>query len=331
MKKRFLKIAALILTAAMLSACGKNVETQYDLKEASIAALKDGRYEEALAGFEEALTYAGGRVTDREIDICYYKAVTKYLLGDVDGACETLGSVITYDEKNSDAYFLRGSIYLSQGESDKGIADMRSSVETSGGDHERVIRVFSVLEEKGQKDAGLAIVSEALAGLSDETEDALFKGRLYILLEQYDDALNALTTAEGAGETEASVYLAKVLCEQGDESGARDKLSAYLASEAPTAEGIAAAGEEFMQMKDYDLAYDCFEQGITYYGITDDKEAYVPSDLTPETYRRLLADRVAASEFLGDWDDALKYAREYIALYPQDERMLEEIKFLATR
>ncbi len=314
----------------MLTSCGgKDVETQNEVKELSIAALKDGKYEEALAGFDEALGYAGGRVTAREIDICYYKAVAQYRLDDVAGACETLDNVIAYDEKNADAYYLRGSIYLSEGEYDKALADYRSSIAASPGDYERVIQVFSDLNANGQRESGLSIVSAALSSIGDTDEDQLWRGRLYIILEQYDNAMESLTKSSGAGFAEADVYLGQVLVQQGDRDGAIQKLSAYVLSDAPTAEGLATAGEQYMQLEEYESANDCFEKAIAYYNTEDEKEK--PKDLSQETYRRLLGDRVAACEFMGEWDEALAHAREYIGLYPQDERMLKEIKFLASR
>ncbi len=328
MKKRLLKSIILMISVMMLSACGaKDVETQDALKESAIAALENGKYDEALSEFDEALTYAGGRVTAREIDICYYKAVAQYLSENFSEAVKTLDGVIAYDEENADAYFLRGSIYLSEGESEKAIADFRKSVETSPGDNERVERIFEALCENGQREGGLSIVSEALAKMGDSDDELLWKGRLYILLEQYDDALDMLTRAEGAGIGEAEVYLAQVLAATGDKTGASEKLAIYMSSDTVTTDGIAAAGEEYMRLGEYEIAYDCFTQGIGYYSEEDSKR----DDLTREAYRRLLGDRVAACEFLGQWSDALKYAREYIALYPQDERMLKEIKFLSTR
>ena len=328
--KNVIRTMVLVLAVMMLTACGgKRVESQNELKSFAIAALKDGKYEEALSGFNEALGLAGGRVTAREIDICYYKAVTQYLMEDVAGARETLDNVINYDDKNADAYYLRGSLYLTEGEYDQAVSDYRSSIAVDTSDYERVIRVFSNLDANGQRDAGLSIVSSALSSLGDTDEDQMWRGRFYILLEQYDNALDAFTRAEGAGFKEADVYLAQILVKQGDTAGAAEKLSGYVALEDPTVEGLATAGEQYMAMKEYESAYDCFERAVSFYQSDDEKEA--PKDLSRETYRRLLSDRVAACEFLGEWEDALKFAREYIALYPQDERMLTEIKFLATR
>ncbi len=330
MNNKLIKIIPIILVAVMLAGCGKkDIEAQDGVKEAAIASLKEEKYDEALAGFDEALGYANGRVTAREVDICYYKAVTQYLMEDVTGACETLNSIIAYDDKNADAYYLRGSIYLSEGEYDKAVADYRSSIAAAPGDLERVIMVFSDLNGNGQRESGLSIVSAALSSLGDTDEDQLWRGRFYILLEQYDNALDALTKSAGAGFKEADVYLAQALVAQGDTEGASQKLSAYVLSEDPTAEGLATAGEQYMTMAEYESAAECFERALAFYSIEDEKEK--PKDLSQETYRRLLGDRVAACEFMGEWDEALTHAREYIALYPQDERMLKEIKFLASR
>ena len=330
MNRKLIKIIPIILAVVMLAGCGKkDIEAQNEVKDFAIAALKEGKYEEALSGFDEALDLAGGRVTAREIDICYYKAVAQYHMDDVAGACETLDAVIKYDEKNADAMYLRGSIYLSEGEHEKAVADYRASIAAAPKDYERVIQVFSNLCANDERESGLSIVSATLSSMEDAEENYLWRGRLYILLEQYDKAMDSLTKAAGNGEAEADVYLAQVLLDQDDTEGATQKLSSYVLSEAPTPEGLATAGEQYMEMKEYESAYDCFEKGLSFYEVSDEKEK--KPDYSQETYRRLLGDRVAACEFLGEWQDALTHAREYIALYPQDERMLKEIKFLASR
>ena len=331
MKNWIKKITALVLAAAMLlTGCSaKNDEEQDALKATAIAALKEGNYEEATAGFDEALSYAGGKVSAREIDICYYKALSQYLSGDVASSCETLNNVIAYDEKNADAFFLRGSIYLSEGENEKAVDDYRSCIKYDEGNCERVVQIFSALNGADRREDALSIVSSALSSIGETDEDMIWRGRMYILLEQYDNAYDALKKASDASLGKADIYLAQVLYEQGDTDGAEQKLLSYVASESATAEGMASAGEIYMEMEQYEAAYECFTKGIAFYTPSEDEKP--AQSLSQETYRRLLSDRVGACEFLSDWDDALKYAREYIADYPQDEHMLEEIKFLATR
>lgn len=294
MKKIFIPVLCIGMSLFVLCGCSRErIESQDELKSFAIAALNAGNYEDALSGFDEALSLADGRVSARELDICYYKAVTQYLLEDVTGACETLENVIAYDDKNSDAYYLRGSIYLSEGETELGIADMERSVATDGDDRERVIDVFNALSGSGQREAGLSIVSQALSELSDSREDILWRARYHLVLEQYDEALSDLDQIEG-GDTER----------------------------------LLIQGEKLMQDEQYEAALGSFDEGLAFYDSDDDKGK---KELSQETYRRLLSDRVAAYEFMGEWNDALKAAREYIALYPQDARMLREIKFLASR
>ena len=295
MKRRvFLIIALLALLPALTGCGGKKAEARDQAKETAIAALSDGRYDEALAGFNEALSMSDGRVGADEIDICYYKAVTQYLMEDITGACDTLDSVIAYDEKNADAYYLRGSIYLSEGENELGISDMKKSASIDTSDYERVIQIFAALNGCGQREAGLEVVSFALSSLSDSREDMLWKARLHLVLDQFDEAQAAIDRAEGAGDTER----------------------------------LLIQGEQLLDEGQYENALDCFEKALSYYSSEDEK---VTRELSGETYRRLLSDRVAAVEFMGEWSEALKLAREYIAVYPQDTRMIREIKVLATR
>ena len=79
-----LKSTILILCASLLfTGCSaKRMEKQDQLKEAAIANIGAGEYDQALNNLNEALKLANGRVTAREIDICYYKGAVQYLLSD---------------------------------------------------------------------------------------------------------------------------------------------------------------------------------------------------------------------------------------------------------
>ena len=71
-----------------------------------------GDYEGALAAFDGALACCTGKITDLEIDICYYKAAAQYAAQDTEGALETYNAMIDYDGKNANAYYLRGCLKM---------------------------------------------------------------------------------------------------------------------------------------------------------------------------------------------------------------------------
>ncbi len=72
-----------------------------------------------------------GKITDLEIDICYYKAAAQYAAQDTEGALETYNAMIDYDGKNANAYYLRGCLKLGTGDTDGAKQDFlrtRSSI-----------------------------------------------------------------------------------------------------------------------------------------------------------------------------------------------------------
>ena len=79
-----LKTTILVIGASvLLSGCtSSKIEQQDQLKESAINSIGAGDYESALNSLNEALSLANGYVTDREIDICYYKGAMQYLLSD---------------------------------------------------------------------------------------------------------------------------------------------------------------------------------------------------------------------------------------------------------
>ena len=95
-----------------VTACTTSSERQIEYKTEGMNALNKGDYVKAVQMFDEALQSSEARVTDDEIDICYYKAAAQFNAGDVKGAIKTYTALIDYDEDNPYPLFLRGSVYL---------------------------------------------------------------------------------------------------------------------------------------------------------------------------------------------------------------------------
>ena len=92
--------------------------------------MQSGDYEGAVAAFNSALSQCVGKITDTELDICYYKAAAQYAGGDIEGALATYQAMIDYDEENGNAYYLHGCLSLKQQDTDtaKKILPMLSNI-----------------------------------------------------------------------------------------------------------------------------------------------------------------------------------------------------------
>ncbi len=96
-----------------------------------------------------------------EIDICYYKATAQYQAGDTKGALTTCGALLDYDKKDAKASYLRGCIYLKEGEKEKAMKDYRNAFENSGG-YEIYVSAWENLMNAGYAPEAEEVMKEAL-------------------------------------------------------------------------------------------------------------------------------------------------------------------------
>lgn len=314
------KWTVLFLTAAccmVLAACGAKENKEQDAyRQYGITCMESGKYEEAVKAFQNALDTAGGVITEKELDICFYKAKAQALNNETDAAIETYQAVIDY-KKDARAYYLRGSLYLDLGEQEKGDADFAEALERGKDNYEIYIGIYESLNSHDRTAEGQKVLSQALELKGDGAEDCLYKGRICYLLDEYEDALSYLTEAKKQNLVLASYYMGLVYEAQGDAQKAKASIQEYLDS-----------GEA--------SSYELYELGMTEMGDGDYESAltYFSSALALETVpnrQNLMKSMIAAYEYSGDFDSAKSLVKEYLKLYPSDEDVQREQTFLETR
>ena len=125
----------------------------------------------------------------------------------------------------------------------------------------------------------------------DKKMSSYDKGRIYFYQENYTYARNYLEQARSDGNE-------------------------YVA-ENPSAAIYNQMGLCYAAMEDYENARLSFEKGLNTEG---------------NSYRQELSyNRIVAYENLGDFESAKKYMKEYLKVYPDDERAQREYEFLQTR
>ena len=308
----------LVCTATLLTGCiSGNASSLHEAKEAGIDLLISGDYEGAIKEFDEALGYSGMTVTAEAVDVCYYKAAAQYLNNDFEGAIETYTALINYDDDSSDPLFLRGGIYLNENESEKGLKDYKSAIAVEEDNYDLYIAIYENLEALGYSDEALQYLNFALAIEGSSVENYIGRGRVYLLLGQYDAAVKALEKAEDKGSDEALLYLAKVYDASGDEDKSNEYIEEYANSADKTSESLNALGNIQMQNGDYADALATYQEALALDEVTNEQE--------------LLKNEIGALEYTGDFKTAYTNALKYIEDYPNDSEMLREITFLQTR
>jgi len=317
MRKKSVILFLTLCIGSVFTACSSYNATEVELRDQGVAQMDEGNYEEAITLFDEALGKSIGKVTDIEIDINYYKAAAQYSAGLFDDAVQTYSYLIKYDKENYEAYYLRGSIYANEGEIGEAITDYDAAVAIDEKNYLLYIEIYENLDALGYSDQGLVYLNEAL-DVSDKSVDGkYYKGRIYYLLGQTDEAKKYLQAAVDKDIVEARLYLAKIYQDEGDYTTAQTLLEEYAASDEVTSDALAALGDIELANGNYESALNYYQAGLSLESI----------DNMPE----LMKGQVAALEKLYKFSEAKEVLTQYLESYPNDEEAQKELIFLQTR
>ena len=330
MKKKivtFLLIST--LGVSLLAGCGPvDREAQESYRQLGIVQLQEGEYSSAVTSFQKALDESLGRIGQREVDICYYKALAQFKAGQIYAAVETYSSLIEYDDKNADTYYLRGSAYLqcAQAETDetkqselfdKGIADYNKAASLDEENYKLYIGIYENLIGLGREEYAEEFLSRALNLECSTAQDYCDQGYIYLMLEDYEKAGTLLATAVEKGCDEAMLYQAQLYKLQGDEDQAKSLLETYTAKYPEDVDALYQAGMLSVNAGAYDEAVKILEQA---YSLAE-----------KGTNQELQLSLIYAYEYAGQFNDAYELMKEYVKLYPTDLEAAREYEFLKTR
>ena len=316
--KKFTYImAAAVLVAALTGCTNEKQENEDAYRQIGINFMEAKDYEGAISAFDSALSQKIGKIGDEEIDICYYKAAAQYANGDTDGAIATYSSILDYDEDNADAFYLRGSLYLVLGDTAAAQADFNSAVTNNSEDYELYVNVYEQLNGAGMTAEASDYLNQALELKGDSANAHLWKGRIYLMLSDYENAETELKTALDKKSVEANLYLAKLYEAQDDAETAASYYETYLDSGDADSEVMYALGMAEMSQENYQGAIEYFQSGIAMEEVTNERE--------------LLQNLVIAYEKSGDFSSAKTTMEQYLEDYPDDEDAQREYIFLCTR
>lgn len=317
MKKRVISVMLAAVLALSLAACGtKDTKEQDAYRQYGITCMESGKYEEAIKAFQNALGESLGKVSEKELDICFYKAKAQQLDGKTKDALETYDAVIKYN-KDARAYYLRGDLYLDLGEEEKGMADLKEAIRRGNKNYEVFIGVYQSLSRHEKKEEGQKYLSQALEIKGEKPEDELYKGRICYLLEDYKSAVSYLKKAKEHNEKLASYYLGLAYEAKGEDEKAKKCIEEYIKSGVATSYELYDLGMSELEDGDY-------ENALTYFTTALDMDE-VPNK------QNLMKSAISAYEYSGDFDSAKKMTKEYLKEYSDDEEVKRENTFLETR
>ena len=313
------KAAALLLvTAALLAGCAsERTEDELSYRKIGIESMQSGDYEGALAAFDGALACCTGKITDLEIDICYYKAQAQYMAGDTKGALETYTALIDYDKKNADAYYLRGSLYLLEGEDKKAFADYALAVENDDANYDLYIQAYSDLTDAGFPDEAKQYLEDAVQVPGKDAKDYAMRGKAYALLGEYDKAAEQLDKAVELKSDDAILYRAQVYEATGDSDKAKPLYEEYVKTNEDNPAALGSLGSMLLEAGKYEDALNYIQTALASEDVEDEQN--------------LRRNEILAYEYKGDFASAKEKMASYVEDYPEDETAAREYQFLQTR
>ncbi len=273
------------------------------------------RYEDAVDCFELALSCSSGLPWDMDYDMNYYLATAYYKLGDTSSAVRIYDTIIDLKPKEKDAYYLRGSVKLKEGDYEAAKQDFDAAIALAPTDFDQLLDIYQVLAEQGYEEVGQGYLQTAIDTDAKEMSD-YNKGRIYFYLGNYEDARDYLERARDNSGADAVLYLGRTWEILGDYNYAA---SVYLSqvTEHPNAEIYNQLGMCRLKMNDPEGALEAFQNG------------QLVEDCT--ILQTLQFNEIVAYERLGQFKQAASLMKDYLKAYPDDEQAQRENQFLKTR
>lgn len=281
-----------------------------------IAYMGMTEYENAAACLEKALTLSDARLGQIDFDINYYLATAYYRGGQIDRAIAVYQAITDLRSGEKDAWYLKGTLELEQGDVEAAQADFEHAVRVDKADYDLLIDIFCSCSKYGQTQMGSAYLQTVLEDNSVRLSD-YDKGRMNFYLGNYEDARVSLEKVKDSHGVSAVSLLGQAYEKLGDYNYAASVYSTYLENKQADAEIYNQLGLCKLKVGDYKAALNAFQAGLAMEGNS--------------VMQSLRFNEVVAYEYLGQFEQAKLAMQQYLALYPDDVNAQRENVFLQTR
>lgn len=276
------------------------------------------QYEEAKEALLTAISYNKYGPDDLSYDLNYYLATAFYKTNDFQGAIDTYSAIIALKPKETDAYFLRGSVEQDNKNHEAAIADFDKAIALSPNDYDLFIDIYISCDKNGYTEVGQKYL-KSLLDAGGQTLSNFDKGRINFYLQDYEAARNALEEAR-SGDTrtaEGILMLGKTYEALEDYNYASSVYSDYLKEDTTMVEVYNQLGLCKMKLKDYKAALEAFQTAMK-----------IENNDMMQT---LQYNEIVAYEYLEEYKQAAVNMEKYLKLYPDDQTAQREHQFLQTR
>ena len=317
--KKIKCLTAAVCVMLLLAGCGDSeIQEKKDLyRQKGINCMREGDYEGAIDAFQDALDQSLAVVGASEIDTCFYKAAAQSAAGRPEESAATYQAVIDYDESNIEAYYLLGTLYLKQGNTEQAKKNYSEAITKAKGDFQVYLAVYRQYMDAGMETEAQQCLQTALEQGGKSGEDYAHRGHIYLLLGDYDKAKAELALALEKESDLAPLYMGQLCEAQGESDLAVMYFEEYAKNHQEDSCAMGALGDIALTKGDYASAIAYYTTGL---GLKD--------PVNEQTMRRNL---IIAYERSGDFAAAKAAMAEYVQDYPTDEEAARENSFLMTR
>ena len=254
-----------------------------------------------------------------DFDSNYYLAEAYLKLGDYNKAKEVYDAIIALRDKDSNAYYLRGTAELAAGNHDAGYTDFTRAITLNSKDYGMIIMIYKSLDEYGYTDEATAILQTAMDNGSNFMTN-FEKGQISFYLGNNAEAQSYLEAARNERSQEKEpvvVMLGQTGEKQGDYNYAISVYRNYISENPDSAIVYNQLGMCQIRQGDYESAVTSFQQGLN----LEDKAMD----------QALRLNEITAYEYMGEFEVAADLMKSYLATYPDDQDAQRENIFLSTR
>lgn len=274
------------------------------------------KYDEAVTALENSLA-SGGCVPDNmDYDVNYYLATAYYKAGRPEDAKKVYDAILALKSGERNAYFMRGIVRLRLGSYELAKPDFDKAIELAPNDYDQLVEIYKAMDETGYQELGITYLENAIKNAPKDMSN-YDKGRIYFYLEDFESARNYLEQARNAGDAQATYYLGKTWENLGEYNYAASVYVAYLQDQGESALIYNQLAMCYMQLEDYESALSALQSGLA---------------LEDNALKQTLSfNQIVVYERQGNFKQAAELMGKYVKEYPDDEVAVREYEFLRSR
>ncbi len=282
-----------------------------------IAYFEMADYKNAVEAFDKALEIK--ELSEMNRDINYYKSNALEACKEYEEAIKTCDELLKEDKSDPDIFFRSAKCKAGLGKHEDAIKDYDKAIGLDDTNYDYYFGKYDSQIEMGETEEAEKTINKALAIKGSKKDNGFSLARLNYLIGNYEAALPLFEDAYKDGNMQAAYYIGSMYLNEKKYGDAAKYLREYIKSET-TLRVIEPYSELILcdiNIGEYDEAKQMIEKALK---LKHSEETKVVEH-----------NEIVLYEKMQDFKTAYEKCEKYIAKYPDDKGMAEELEFLKTR